>query len=96
MKVETHNHLTAFSPWPGLRLVLAVKFVMRAQLVLAASLKLDWWALPPKTCVFPVLNSHGKAILVSCRIVNALDIMLEGPLGGAAFNNEFGRPNLLG
>lgn len=30
------------------------------------------------------------------RIVNALDIMLEGPLGGAAFNNEFGRPNLLG
>ncbi|WP_350623981.1 hypothetical protein, partial [Pseudoalteromonas sp. 24-MNA-CIBAN-0067] len=30
------------------------------------------------------------------RIVNALDIMTEGPLGGAAFNNEFGRPNLLG
>lgn len=28
--------------------------------------------------------------------MNALDIMLEGPLGGAAFNNEFGRPNLLG
>ena len=30
------------------------------------------------------------------RIVSALDIMLEGPLGGAAFNNEFGRPALLG
>ena len=30
------------------------------------------------------------------RIVSALDIMTEGPLGGAAFNNEFGRPNLLG
>ncbi len=65
MKVETHNHPTAISPWPGLRLVLAVKFVMRAQPVLAASLKRDWWALPPRTCVFPVLNSHGKAILVS-------------------------------
>src|SRR5690606_4374306 len=30
------------------------------------------------------------------RIVSALDIMLEGPIGGAAFNNEFGRPNLTG
>ena len=30
------------------------------------------------------------------RIVSALDIMVEGPLGGAAFNNEFGRPNLCG
>jgi phosphoribosylformylglycinamidine synthase len=30
------------------------------------------------------------------RIASALDIMIEGPLGGAAFNNEFGRPNLLG
>ncbi|MCB1925903.1 MAG: phosphoribosylformylglycinamidine synthase, partial [Gammaproteobacteria bacterium] len=30
------------------------------------------------------------------RIVSALDIMLEGPIGAAAFNNEFGRPNLLG
>ena len=30
------------------------------------------------------------------RIVTALDIMTEGPLGGAAFNNEFGRPALLG
>ena len=30
------------------------------------------------------------------RIVSALDIMIDGPLGGAAFNNEFGRPNLCG
>src|SRR5690606_16093285 len=30
------------------------------------------------------------------RIVSALDIMIEGPLGGAAFNNEFGRPNING
>ncbi len=28
--------------------------------------------------------------------MSALDIMLEGPIGGAAFNNEFGRPNLCG
>ena len=37
-------------------------------------------------------DSHGKP----SRIASALDIMLEGPLGGAAFNNEFGRPNILG
>ena len=30
------------------------------------------------------------------RIVSALQIMLEGPIGAAAFNNEFGRPNLCG
>jgi phosphoribosylformylglycinamidine (FGAM) synthase-like enzyme len=30
------------------------------------------------------------------QIVSALDIMLEGPIGAAAFNNEFGRPNILG
>jgi phosphoribosylformylglycinamidine synthase len=30
------------------------------------------------------------------RIVSALDIMIDAPLGGAAFNNEFGRPNLCG
>ena len=30
------------------------------------------------------------------RIADALAIMIEGPIGAAAFNNEFGRPNLLG
>jgi phosphoribosylformylglycinamidine synthase len=37
-------------------------------------------------------GSYGKP----GRIVSALDIMLEGPIGAAAFNNEFGRPNLAG
>src|SRR5690606_41723566 len=36
-------------------------------------------------------DSHG----IPDRIASPLDIMIEGPIGGAAFNNEFGRPNLL-
>ncbi|VEI48259.1 phosphoribosylformylglycinamidine synthase [Actinobacillus equuli] len=38
----------------------------------------------------------GKPTFKPNRIASALDIMIEGPLGGAAFNNEFGRPALLG
>ena len=38
----------------------------------------------------------GKSTFQTNRIASALDIMIEGPLGGAAFNNEFGRPALLG
>src|SRR5690606_7648116 len=40
----------------------------------------------------PWESAYGKP----SRIVSALDIMLEGPIGAAAFNNEFGRPNLCG
>jgi len=42
--------------------------------------------------VRPWEHDYGKPE----RIVSALDVMLEGPIGGAAFNNEFGRPNLAG
>jgi phosphoribosylformylglycinamidine synthase (EC 6.3.5.3) len=38
----------------------------------------------------------GAGLRQAERIVDALDIMIEGPLGGAAFNNEFGRPALTG
>ena len=42
-------------------------------------------------------SSRGKrAYGKPARIASALDIMLEGPIGAAAFNNEFGRPNLTG
>ncbi|MBL4744270.1 MAG: phosphoribosylformylglycinamidine synthase [Cycloclasticus sp.] len=42
------------------------------------------------------LLSQGKRVTGPDRIVSALDIMLEGPIGSAAFNNEFGRPNITG
>jgi phosphoribosylformylglycinamidine synthase len=44
----------------------------------------------------PAIRSRGNRLRPPERIASALDIMLEGPIGAAAFNNEFGRPNLAG
>ncbi|MGF1739522.1 phosphoribosylformylglycinamidine synthase [Vibrio profundum] len=97
MKVETHNHPTAISPWPGASTgsggeirdegATGIGGKPKAGLVAfsVSNLKIPNFVQPWET-------DFGKP----SRIVNALDIMLEGPLGGAAFNNEFGRPNLLG
>lgn len=97
MKVETHNHPTAISPWPGAATgsggeirdegATGIGSKPKAGLVgfSVSNLRVPGFEQPWET-------DFGKP----SRIVNALDIMLEGPLGGAAFNNEFGRPNLLG
>ncbi|STQ77277.1 phosphoribosylformylglycinamidine synthase [Grimontia hollisae] len=97
MKVETHNHPTAISPWPGASTgsggeirdegATGIGGKPKAGLVgfTVSNLRIPGYEQPWET-------DFGKPD----RIVNALDIMLEGPLGGAAFNNEFGRPNLLG
>ncbi|MDB1124657.1 phosphoribosylformylglycinamidine synthase [Vibrio algarum] len=97
MKVETHNHPTAISPWPGAATgsggeirdegATGIGGKPKAGLVgfAVSNLRIPGFEQPWET-------DFGKP----SRIVNALDIMLEGPLGGAAFNNEFGRPNLLG
>ncbi|WP_375752925.1 phosphoribosylformylglycinamidine synthase [Vibrio sp. HN007] len=97
MKVETHNHPTAISPWPGASTgsggeirdegATGIGGKPKAGLVgfTVSNLKIPNFVQPWET-------DFGKP----GRIVTALDIMLEGPLGGAAFNNEFGRPNLLG
>ncbi|WJW76207.1 phosphoribosylformylglycinamidine synthase [Thiohalobacter sp. IOR34] len=97
MKVETHNHPTAISPFPGAATGSGGE--IRDEGATGRGGK-------PKAglCGFSVSNlripgfeqpwetDHGKP----GRIVSALDIMIEGPLGAAAFNNEFGRPNLCG
>ncbi len=97
MKVETHNHPTAISPWPGAATGSGGEIrdegatgrgsKPKAGLVgfTVSNLRIPQFQQPWET-------DFGKP----GRIVSALDIMLEGPLGGAAFNNEFGRPNLLG
>ncbi|GHA46708.1 phosphoribosylformylglycinamidine synthase [Photobacterium aphoticum] len=97
MKVETHNHPTAISPWPGASTgsggeirdegATGIGGKPKAGLVgfTVSNLRVPGFEQPWE-------SDFGKPE----RIVNALDIMLEGPLGGAAFNNEFGRPNLLG
>lgn len=97
MKVETHNHPTAISPYPGAATgsggeirdegATGVGSKPKAGLVgfTVSNLKIPGYEQPWE-------GSYGKPD----RIVSALDIMMEGPLGGAAFNNEFGRPALLG
>ncbi|MFP4155772.1 MAG: phosphoribosylformylglycinamidine synthase [Halothiobacillaceae bacterium] len=97
MKVETHNHPTAISPDPGA--ATGAGGEIRDEGATGRGGK-------PKAglCGFSVSNlripgfeqlwerDHGKPD----RIESALSIMLEGPIGAAAFNNEFGRPNIAG
>nr|WP_283633447.1 phosphoribosylformylglycinamidine synthase [Alteromonas macleodii] len=97
MKVETHNHPTAIAPFSGASTGSGGEIrdegatgrgsKPKAGLVgfTVSNLRIPGYEQPWET-------DFGKP----GRIVNALDIMTEGPLGGAAFNNEFGRPNLLG
>ena len=97
MKVETHNHPTAISPFPGAATGSGGE--IRDEGATGRGSK-------PKAGItgFSVSNLHipgatqpwevdfGKPN----RIASALDIMLEAPIGGASFNNEFGRPNIGG
>jgi phosphoribosylformylglycinamidine synthase len=96
-KVETHNHPTAISPFPGaatgsggeIRDEGATGRGSKPKAGLCgfsvSDLNIPGYAQPWET-------GYGKPE----RIASALDIMIEGPLGAAAFNNEFGRPNLAG
>ncbi|MCS6810052.1 MAG: phosphoribosylformylglycinamidine synthase, partial [Tepidimonas sp.] len=93
MKVETHNHPTAISPFPGaatgaggeIRDEGATGRGARPKAGLTGfSVSSLWGGLSDRP--------DGKP----AHIASPLQIMIEGPLGGAAFNNEFGRPNLLG
>ncbi len=97
MKVETHNHPTAIAPHPGAATGSGGE--IRDEGATGKGSK-------PKVglCGFSVSNlkindatqpweiDNGKP----SQIQSALDIMIEGPIGAASFNNEFGRPNILG
>ncbi|WP_350431403.1 phosphoribosylformylglycinamidine synthase [Shewanella sp. H8] len=97
MKVETHNHPTAISPYPGaatgsggeIRDEGATGRGSKPKAGLSgftvSNLKIPGFVQPWE-------GDYGKPD----RIVTPLEIMLEGPLGGAAFNNEFGRPAITG
>jgi phosphoribosylformylglycinamidine synthase len=98
MKVETHNHPTAISPFPGASTGAGGEIrdegatgrgsKPKAGLTGFTVSKINW---DPTSTNSPI-NSYGRPE----HIASPLQVMLEGPLGGAAFNNEFGRPNLLG
>ena len=98
MKVETHNHPTAISPFPGaatgsggeIRDEGATGRGARSKAGLTgftvSHLELPGWPQP----------WEGRSPGRPDRIASALEIMLDGPIGAAQFNNEFGRPNLTG
>ncbi len=98
LKVETHNHPTAISPFPGAATGAGgeirdegatgrgakPKFGLTGFTV--SNLRIDGFVQPWEQAAYGVPD----------RIATPLQIMLDGPIGGASFNNEFGRPNLLG
>ena len=96
-KVETHNHPTAISPWPGA--ATGAGGEIRDEGATGRGAK-------PKAglCGFTVSNLNlpqspqpwERAPSRPAHIASPLDIMIDGPLGAAAYNNEFGRPNLCG
>jgi len=97
MKVETHNHPTAISPWPGAATGSGGEIRDEGATGRGAKPKAGLAGFSVSNLRIPGFEQpweedFGKPD----RIVTALDIMTEGPLGGAAFNNEFGRPALTG
>ncbi|KLV05968.1 phosphoribosylformylglycinamidine synthase [Photobacterium aquae] len=97
MKVETHNHPTAISPWPGASTGSGGEIRDEGATGIGGKPKAGLVGFTVSNLRIPDFEQPWESDFGKPgRIVNALDIMLEGPLGGAAFNNEFGRPNLLG
>ncbi|MFZ2124597.1 MAG: phosphoribosylformylglycinamidine synthase [Rhodoferax sp.] len=128
MKVETHNHPTAISPFPGASTGAGGEIrdegatgrgsKPKAGLTGFTVSKINWGQTPINPGVSVIARSeatrqsmqpegmdrHATLAMTAddasygrpAHIASPLQIMVEGPLGGAAFNNEFGRPNLLG
>ncbi|OQW79949.1 MAG: phosphoribosylformylglycinamidine synthase [Proteobacteria bacterium ST_bin11] len=97
MKVETHNHPTAISPHPGAATGSGGEIRDEGATGRGSATKAGLTGFSVSHLKIPGFSQpweaeNGKPE----RIVSALDIMLEGPIGGAAFNNEFGRPNIAG
>ncbi len=115
MKVETHNHPTAISPFPGAstgaggeirdegatgrgaKPKAGLTGFTVSNLMLTHAVQ-PWENARDVTQPLAAREAHGQCGIVGKpeRIASPLQIMIDGPLGGAAFNNEFGRPNLAG
>ncbi|MGS2721858.1 phosphoribosylformylglycinamidine synthase [Paraglaciecola aestuariivivens] len=97
MKVETHNHPTAISPFSGAATGSGGEIRDEGATGRGSKPKAGLVGFSVSNLRIPGFTQawekdYGKP----ARIVSAFDIMIEGPLGGAAFNNEFGRPSILG
>ncbi|MBI1395900.1 MAG: phosphoribosylformylglycinamidine synthase [Betaproteobacteria bacterium] len=98
MKVETHNHPTAISPFPGAATGSGGEIRDEGATGRGAKPKAGLTGFTTSHLRIPGLARPWEAFSPGrpARIASALDIMIEGPVGGASFNNEFGRPNLTG
>ncbi|MGS2724530.1 phosphoribosylformylglycinamidine synthase [Porticoccus sp. GXU_MW_L64] len=102
MKVETHNHPTAIAPYPGAGTGSGGEIRDEGAVGRGSKPKVGLTGFTVSNLQIPghlqpwEQDLSGKGYGKPERIVTALDIMIEGPIGGAAFNNEFGRPNICG
>ena len=98
MKVETHNHPTAIAPFAGAATGAGGEIRDEGATGRGSKPKAGLAGFTVSDLRFPDTiepwenQPHGAPD----RIASPLDIMIEGPIGAAAFNNEYGRPNLLG
>ncbi|BBN59185.1 phosphoribosylformylglycinamidine synthase [Hydrogenovibrio marinus] len=97
IKVETHNHPTAISPWPGAATGSGGEIRDEGATGRGSKPKAGLTGFTVSNLNIPGYKQpwerdYGKP----SRIVSAFDIMIEGPLGAAGFNNEFGRPAING
>ena len=97
MKVETHNHPTAIAPFAGAATGAGGEIRDEGATGRGSRPKAGLTGFTTSNLQVPGFRQpweqdYGKPE----HIASPLDIMTDGPLGGAAFNNEFGRPNLLG
>jgi phosphoribosylformylglycinamidine synthase len=98
MKVETHNHPTAISPFPGAATGAGGEIRDEGATGRGAKPKAGLVGYSTSYLRIPG-HEHlweGPSSGKPAHIASALDIMLEAPIGAAAYNNEFGRPNLCG
>lgn len=96
-KVETHNHPTAISPFPGASTGSGGEIRDEGATGVGSKPKAGLTGFTVSNLKIPgAVREWEQDFGKPNRIVSPLEIMIEGPLGGAAFNNEFGRPNILG
>jgi phosphoribosylformylglycinamidine synthase len=97
IKVETHNHPTAISPYPGAATGAGGEIRDEGATGRGGKPKAGLTGFTVSNLRLPgaVEPWEGPAARPD-HIASALDIMIDGPLGGAAYNNEFGRPAILG
>jgi phosphoribosylformylglycinamidine synthase len=98
MKVETHNHPTAISPYPGASTGAGGEIRDEGATGRGSKPKAGLTGFSVSNLHLPGTSEPWERAPIGKpeHIASALQIMIEGPLGGAAFNNEFGRPNLAG